>query len=186
MKTSFLLLLLLNLVACVPTQETEFQKIDIAGIEDGEVLDKEIPVKEVEDEVIVKCEDIKYEDVCREKPKCQVLLDEFEDKFLSCIPVKKEESDDDKKEVVEEKKDEEKEMQEAVAKEGQCDEQKDDEKFVIICHIPSGNPKNAHSICISKQGWLHGHKDRHGREDSRDYLGACKDQDLPVDPDDID
>ena len=44
---------------------------------------------------------------------------------------------------------------------------------IVICHIPPGNPAAAHSICISRQGWQHGHRDSHGIDGSHDYLGAC-------------
>lgn len=38
---------------------------------------------------------------------------------------------------------------------------------LIICHIPPGNPDNAHTIEISENAWP-AHRDNHG-----DYLGAC-------------
>lgn len=39
---------------------------------------------------------------------------------------------------------------------------------VCICHVPPGNPQNAHEICISKNAWR-----AHQRNHSLDYLGAC-------------
>ena len=61
-----------------------------------------------------------------------------------------------------------------------CSKGKGNGNKVAICHIPSGNPAALHTICVSKQGWLNGHKDRHGSEESRDYLGACTQRDLDV------
>jgi hypothetical protein len=40
-------------------------------------------------------------------------------------------------------------------------------KKVTICHIPPGNPSNAHTITISESAWAT-HRDKHG-----DSLGAC-------------
>ena len=37
-----------------------------------------------------------------------------------------------------------------------------------VCHIPPGNPANAHTICISKSA-VDKHVSQHG-----DYLGACE------------
>jgi hypothetical protein len=37
-----------------------------------------------------------------------------------------------------------------------------------ICHIPPGNPANAHTLCIGNQA-VPAHLDNHG-----DYLGPCK------------
>lgn len=39
---------------------------------------------------------------------------------------------------------------------------------VCICHVPPGNPANAHEICISKRAWR-----AHKRNHSLDYVGAC-------------
>lgn len=69
-----------------------------------------------------------------------------------------------------------------------------DGRKVLICHVPPGNPSNAHSICISRQGAVRGHgiqfpKDgvENGelRSHSGDTLGACKgDAQPPKDPKD--
>jgi hypothetical protein len=40
-------------------------------------------------------------------------------------------------------------------------------KKVAICHIPPGNPANAHTICISENA-VDTHNSHHG-----DYIGAC-------------
>ena len=40
-------------------------------------------------------------------------------------------------------------------------------KKVLVCHIPPGNPSNAHTICISKNA-VSTHLDGHG-----DYIGEC-------------
>lgn len=51
-------------------------------------------------------------------------------------------------------------------------------KKVAVCHIPPGNPENLKTICISINGYEHGHKDRHGNEESHDHLGACTQREL--------
>jgi hypothetical protein len=45
------------------------------------------------------------------------------------------------------------------------------DKKVLVCHIPPGNPENAHNICISKNA-LQTHVDHH-----EDYLGECRSED---------
>jgi hypothetical protein len=40
---------------------------------------------------------------------------------------------------------------------------------VTICHVPPGNPANAHTITVSRQG-----ADAHLRQHSGDYEGACR------------
>jgi hypothetical protein len=40
---------------------------------------------------------------------------------------------------------------------------------VTICHVPPGNPANAHTITVSRQG-----ADAHLRQHSGDYMGACR------------
>jgi hypothetical protein len=47
-----------------------------------------------------------------------------------------------------------------------CDPQ--DSKKTTICHIPPGNPANAHTLCIGNPA-VPAHLHNHG-----DYLGACK------------
>jgi hypothetical protein len=42
-------------------------------------------------------------------------------------------------------------------------------KKITICHIPPGNPENAHTIEISESAWP-AHRDNHG-----DYMGECRD-----------
>ena len=39
---------------------------------------------------------------------------------------------------------------------------------VLVCHIPPGNPANAHNICIAEPA-VQPHIDNHG-----DYLGLCQ------------
>lgn len=55
-------------------------------------------------------------------------------------------------------------------------------KKVLICHIPPGNPDNAHTICVGAPA-VRAHEERHG-----DPVGACDadeepDAGAPVDPD---
>lgn len=40
---------------------------------------------------------------------------------------------------------------------------------VTICHVPPGNPANAHTLVVSVQGWENGHQRHRG-----DHLGACE------------
>lgn len=42
-------------------------------------------------------------------------------------------------------------------------------KKVLICHIPPGNPDNAHTICVSTHA-VEPHQSHHG-----DLIGACDD-----------
>lgn len=44
---------------------------------------------------------------------------------------------------------------------------------VIVCHVPPGNPENAHDICISVNA-LHAHVGRHGAGDHLDHVGSCQ------------
>lgn len=44
---------------------------------------------------------------------------------------------------------------------------------VCICHVPPGNPSNAHEICIGQPAWQAHQK--HGKSDL-DYIGACQDK----------
>jgi hypothetical protein len=48
-------------------------------------------------------------------------------------------------------------------------------KKVLICHIPPGNPDNAHTICVSTHA-VEAHQAHHG-----DLIGACDDGDGDVD-----
>jgi hypothetical protein len=52
-------------------------------------------------------------------------------------------------------------------------------KKVLICHIPPGNPDNAHTICVSQHA-VETHQSHHG-----DLIGACDDggEDPPEDED---
>jgi hypothetical protein len=43
---------------------------------------------------------------------------------------------------------------------------------ITICHVPPGNPENAHSITVDKSAWENGH-DPHNAH-SLDYVGECK------------
>src|SRR5262245_455700 len=43
-------------------------------------------------------------------------------------------------------------------------------KKVLICHIPPGNPDNAHNICVSTHA-VEPHETHHG-----DFVGACEAQ----------
>lgn len=46
---------------------------------------------------------------------------------------------------------------------------------VLICHIPPGNPANAHTICVSEKQAKNTHLDKHG-----DYLGPCTSCTIPL------
>ncbi len=46
---------------------------------------------------------------------------------------------------------------------------------VLICHIPPGNPANAHTICVSEKQAQKTHLDKHG-----DYLGPCTSCTIPL------
>jgi hypothetical protein len=48
------------------------------------------------------------------------------------------------------------------------DDDDDDSDKVCICHIPPGNPDNAHTICIGEPA-VAAHIRNHG-----DYLGECQ------------
>lgn len=61
--------------------------------------------------------------------------------------------------------------------------QEDASGKVTICHVPPGNPANAHTLIVSRQGWENGHQRHRG-----DSLGPCGDSgevpdDGPTDPD---
>ena len=43
---------------------------------------------------------------------------------------------------------------------------------ITICHIPPGNPDNAHSITVDKKAWKNGHNPHN--KHSLDYIGACR------------
>jgi hypothetical protein len=45
-----------------------------------------------------------------------------------------------------------------------------DQKKTTICHIPPGNPANAHTLCIGNAA-VPAHLNNHG-----DYLGACQNE----------
>jgi hypothetical protein len=40
---------------------------------------------------------------------------------------------------------------------------------VTICHVPPGNPANAHTLVVSVSGWENGHSHHKG-----DHLGPCE------------
>lgn len=46
-------------------------------------------------------------------------------------------------------------------------------KKVLICHVPPGNPANAHTICVSKSA-VDAHVDHH-----QDPIGACSTEPNP-------
>jgi hypothetical protein len=54
------------------------------------------------------------------------------------------------------------------------------EDKVVICHVPPGNPENAHTITVSENA-LKGHLDNNGKLHGLDYYGECK-TDEPTDP----
>lgn len=55
---------------------------------------------------------------------------------------------------------------------------KGDSTKVIICHVPPGNPANAHNICVSpnaiKAHIDHDNNNGNQNDDFSDYLGPCK------------
>lgn len=46
---------------------------------------------------------------------------------------------------------------------------KDPDHKITICHVPPGNPSNAHEITIDKSAWS-AHQNNH----EGDYIGKCK------------
>ncbi|MGE0761889.1 MAG: hypothetical protein AB7N80_01295 [Bdellovibrionales bacterium] len=46
------------------------------------------------------------------------------------------------------------------------------DKKVNICHVPSGNIANSHTLCVSRNA-LAAHIGRHGEGDDVDYIGKC-------------
>ncbi len=44
---------------------------------------------------------------------------------------------------------------------------------IVICHIPPGNQDAATTMCLPLQAWNAAHKEKHGRNGSDDYEGAC-------------
>jgi hypothetical protein len=46
-------------------------------------------------------------------------------------------------------------------------------KKVLICHVPPGNPANAHTICVGRPA-TNAHQTHHG-----DLLGACESEPEP-------
>ncbi len=57
------------------------------------------------------------------------------------------------------------------------DEAKDsNDKKILICHIPPGNPKAAHSICVAVPGAINGHgiDPKTCLSPVGDYCGACR------------
>lgn len=51
-------------------------------------------------------------------------------------------------------------------------------KKTLVCHIPPGNPANAHEICVGNPA-VEPHQTHHG-----DFLGPCVPDDEPPPPDD--
>jgi hypothetical protein len=43
---------------------------------------------------------------------------------------------------------------------------------ITICHVPPGNPANAHTITISRNAWENGHSPHNAH--ALDYEGACE------------
>jgi len=50
------------------------------------------------------------------------------------------------------------------------------EKKILVCHVPKGNPRAAHSICIAVPGAINGHgiDPKTCLSPVGDYCGACK------------
>lgn len=46
-------------------------------------------------------------------------------------------------------------------------------KKALVCHVPNGNVKARHEICISAAA-LKAHINRHGNVYAKDYFGPCK------------
>lgn len=46
-------------------------------------------------------------------------------------------------------------------------------KKVEICHVPPGNPANAHTLCIGAPAVAHHLANHHAANGDSDYLGAC-------------
>jgi hypothetical protein len=47
----------------------------------------------------------------------------------------------------------------------------DNKKKTTVCHVPPGNPANAHTLCIGNPAVSHHLKNHHG-----DYVGPCHDE----------
>ena len=51
---------------------------------------------------------------------------------------------------------------------------------IEICHVPPGNPANAHTIEVDENAWTNGHSPHNNH--NLDYLGACRVDPTPVPP----
>ena len=56
-----------------------------------------------------------------------------------------------------------------------------DDHKIEICHVPPGNPANAHTVEVDRSSWNEGHSPHNSH--SLDYVGACRvDPTLPPEP----
>jgi hypothetical protein len=191
--TSILILVLgLTLLGCKPEQPaTEFNdvKINTSAISSGDKFDIDEPFN--------SCLDIVDISDCNVNDFCQPLFNETSNVYIKCIetpldPIYEEIIDEPAAPAptYEEVADEpapENDNYPVIETPSESDEADDsinnlcgndgaNNKKVIVCHHPQGNEAKKHSICISEQGWLNGHKNHHNhgkKETSQDYLGAC-------------
>lgn len=169
-------MILLTVSGCrVEQDETAFNDVIRAKTADGNV--------DLTQDEIDMCIAIENQDECEaQESTCQPVLN-VDEEYLSCINIPKSEEPADLPEdstVVADgaNESEEESEEDKVAKEEMLEKVCKGKKQILICHIPSGNILNAHSICLSENGWLNGHQEHHGNEESRDHLGACGDNDL--------
>ena len=192
MKTLFVLIISsLIVVGCKVEQEaTDFNTMErsLASVDDGS-------------KVINKCDNLDDIYSCQKQTECQALVDSS-DKFISCfesptqvdVPDIKDIIEDDISDEVEvvvvkdgsepeassanqeteitEVSDENQEVEEDIdfSTDYSCGK---NNKKVIVCHVPQGNPENAHSICIAPQAWEAAHESLHEHNGVEDHLGAC-------------
>jgi hypothetical protein len=163
-------------------------------------LDRQISTSDDVVEFASLCIEIDTAQDCQETTGCQALFSKNSNEFVSCIetPIQlpsekstiiEEDTVESIEEPIEDPIDDQyeninKPVQHSYDElsEYYCKDKKGNinSQKIIICHIPPGNPSALHSICISKQGWLHGHKDAHGNEISSDHLGPCTQRELDV------
>ncbi len=176
MKTLLLFsFILFGLAGCRPEEaETQFNEVllgDVKAVDEGGGAARPKEPQEPEEvappEVTSICTEIVEEQACVDAPDCQPLKSKNGKELVSCIetPIQKPPGGGGGEET---------EANYA------CNKLEENSKKVAVCHIPSGNPAALHTICISINGWEHGHKDSHGNEESRDHLGACTQRELDV------
>lgn len=193
MKSSVLLMLILCFVSCRPDQEeTDFEQMELSELSsEGEGLSCESledfdscidspmcqPVYEPNDTTFygfISCTG--YADDLVEEPSEEEYIadpnEEILDDSLQDVPVivgdnppniEGEDSDENS----EENSDEEIDYAAIACKVNRSGQV----QKIKICHVPYGNPANAHVQCVALQGWLNGLGPQH---DGINYLGNCR------------